>query len=84
MMPRLIRIGMWLIALASLVGAIATLVLDVPILSQCSKSCWLNSFLFGLFGEVGSRIGVALAWLAVAGFCAYVASGGKKGLAHES
>lgn len=83
-MPRLIQIGIWLIALASLAGALVTLISDESILSQCSKSCWLNSLLFGLFGEVGARIGVALAWLAVAGFCALVASRRKKEFVHES
>ena len=74
-MPRLIRIGLWLFALITLTGAVATLVSNEPILSQCSKSCWLNSLLLALFGETGARIGVALLWVSVAAL--FIFLGGK-------
>lgn len=80
----LIRIGMWLFALVTLTGAVATLVSSEPILTQCSKSCWLNSLLFTLFGDTGARIGVALVWGSVAALFIFLGEITKRKVAHES
>ena len=83
-MPSLIQIGPWLFALITLTGAVATLVSNEPILSQCSKSCWLNSLLLALFGETGARIGVALLWVSVAALFIFLGGKIKKKVSHES
>lgn len=45
------------------------LVTDNPLRSLCQKGCWLNYFLFTLFGERGGKTALAGLWYLAAGLC---------------
>ena len=67
-MERIIPPGLWVFSVLALLSALYTLVADESVRLQCQKECWLNSFLFGVLGESGARVALALIWLAVAAF----------------
>lgn len=65
-MERIIPPGLWVFSVLALLSALYTLVANESVRLQCQKSCWLNSFLFGVLGESGARVAMAFIWLAVA------------------
>ena len=72
-MERIIPPGLWVFSVLALLSALYTLVANESVRVQCQKSCWLNSFLFGVFGESGARVTLALIWVAVAALIGYFA-----------
>ena len=65
-MERIIPPGLWVFSVLALLSALYTLVANESVRVQCQKSCWLNNFLFGVFGESGARVTLAFIWVAVA------------------
>lgn len=67
-MERIIPPGLWVFSVLALLSSVYTLVANEPVRLQCQKSCWLNSFLFGVLGESGARLALGFIWLVVAAF----------------
>ena len=67
-MERIIPPGLWVFSVLALLSALYTLVASESVRLQCQKTCWLNSFLFGILGETGARVVLAIILLAVAAF----------------
>ena len=67
-MERIIPPGLWVFTVLALLASLNTLATDISVRGQCGKSCWLNDFLFGVLGESGARVALAIIWLAVALF----------------
>jgi len=67
-MERIIPPSLWVFSVLALLSAVYTLVANESVRLQCQKSCWLNSFLFGVLGESGARVALAFIWLAAAAF----------------
>ena len=55
-------------AIGFMVGT-GILVTDDPLRSLCQKGCWLNYFLYALFGEQGSKTALGVLWYSAAGLC---------------
>lgn len=55
-------------AIGFIVGS-GILVTDDPLRSLCQKGCWLNYFLYALFGELGGKLALAVLWYLAAGLC---------------
>ena len=53
-----------------LVGS-AVLVTNQSLLALCQRGCWLNSFLFAVFGDQGGKIVYAMIWYLAAGVIAF-------------
>lgn len=55
-------------AIGLMVGT-GILISEEPLRSMCQKGCWLNHFLYAIFGENGGKRALAGIWFLAASLC---------------
>lgn len=66
MRASIIRGGVAALAVIAAVGGAAILVSDTPLRQLCRTDCWLNDFLYAMFGEKRGKRALAALWFAAA------------------
>lgn len=65
-MPAIVRIGLWVCAVACVLQGLAHFVGAVPAAFRCAKGCWLPNFLSALLGERGANFSMTMVLFALA------------------
>jgi hypothetical protein len=72
-MNRILLIGAWVFPVLAVLAAINTLVTDRSARFLCRRSCWINELLYGLFGDDGAKIGLAIMYFTISVFGFFLA-----------